>query len=189
MGGLAGLAPGYALCLNGEPAMRVTTTYHFGSKPVRVGKRLPVGTVIATTLIPAARLVMQCDSEIQGGVWSIEGLAPRYRMAPTDVEGVGVRVVSEKNDEADASEGGSAWGWNTYPPLRRMTRSGLRIELVKTGPIHPGVLTHVADMQYRVYAGHAAHPRLAVIEHLHYAGQLTIEIIGSDAGKKGQRLS
>lgn len=186
---LTSTSPGNALCLNGDKAVRITTPYHFGSRPVRVGSGVPMGTVIASTLIPAGSVITRCDNDIHDGVWSTDGFDPRYRLAPTNVDGVGVRVVSEKPDAAGDQVVGPVWGWNASPPLRSITQGGVRIELVKTGPIHPGVLTQVSDVQYRLYTGRAAQQRLVVIENLHYVGQLTIEVIASGEGKGGQRLS
>ncbi|HBC7422585.1 TPA: hypothetical protein KEY88_005375, partial [Serratia marcescens] len=83
---------------------------------------------------------------------------------------------------------GLPWRWNARKPLRSITQGGLRIELVKTGPIQPGVMTAVGgDMQYRLYTGRAPHLRLSVVERLRYVGQLVIEVSGAVQGH--QRLS
>lgn len=195
VGGLAVIVilfsvPGYTLCLSGDRTVRITTPYHFGSKPVQVGGGLPLGTVIATTFISAGSVITRCDKDIHDGVWSIEGFDPRYRMAPTNVDGVGLRVVSEKANRVDDKATELSWRWNASPPLRSITQGGLRIELVKTGPIHPGVVTRVAgEVQYRLYTGDSAHQRLVVVENLLYVGQLVIEVIGAGAVQGHQRLS
>lgn len=182
--------PAYALCLNGDQTVTITTPYHFGAGPVRVDSGLPLGTVIASTLIPEGSVITRCDGDMHEGVWNIKGLHSRYRMAPTNVKGVGLRVVSEKSGQMDGGPLTLTWRWNARKPLRSITQGGLRIELVKTGPIQPGVVTRVAgEVQYRLYTGSPPHQRLAVVERLRYVGQLVIEVIGVGAVQGHQRLS
>ncbi|EHN8908229.1 hypothetical protein ACEV60_17910 [Enterobacter ludwigii] len=182
--------PGYALCLSGDQTVSITTPYHFASGPVRVDVDLPLGTVIATTLIPEGSVITRCDSVSLDGVWSKQGLHSRYQMASTNMDGVGLRVVSEKLGRTSDGDGEPAWRWNVRKPLRHITQGGLRIELIKTGPIRPGVLTTVAsDVQYRLYTGSPPHQRLAVVESLRYVGQLVIDVIGTGAVQGDQRLS
>lgn len=182
--------PVSALCLSGEQAVTITTPYHFSAGPVRVGMGLPLGTVIASTLIPEGSVITRCDGDLRAGVWNVDGLHSRYRMAPTNVDGVGVRVVSEKSDWAGDEAVAVTGRWNARKLLHSITQGGLRIELVKTGPIRPGVVTSVAgEVQYRLYTGKPPHQRLAVVENLRYVGQLVIEVIGSGSVQGHQRLS
>ncbi|MBS3894861.1 MULTISPECIES: hypothetical protein [Serratia] len=188
LGALLLSAPGYALCLCGNQVVTLTTPYHFGAGPVRVGGNEPLGTVIASTIIPEGSVITRCDGDVSEGLWNARGLHARYRMAPTNVAGIGVRVVSEKTSPATDDRPGLPWRWNARKPLRSITQGGLRIELVKTGPIQPGVMTAVGgDMQYRLYTGRAPHLRLSVVERLRYVGQLVIEVSGAVQGH--QRLS
>ncbi|WP_123905317.1 hypothetical protein [Serratia liquefaciens] len=181
-------APGHALCLSGDQVVALTTPYHFGVGPVRVEGSEPLGTVIASTLIPEGSVITRCDGDVREGIWSFRGLHAHYRMASTNVDGVGLRVVSEKSPPMEDEARGFPWHWNARKPLRSITQGGLRVELVKTGPIRPGVMTSVVgDLQYRLYTGQPPHQRLSVVESLRYVGQLVIEVSGAVQGH--QRLS
>lgn len=183
-------APGYALCLSGDQLVTLTTPYHFGVGPIRVEGSVPLGTVIATTLLPEGSVITRCDSESHDGVWSMRGVHSRYQMTPTNIDGVGLRVVSEKSVGTGDEGAGGAWYWNARKSLRNITQGGLRIELVKTGPIRPGVMTTVVgDVQYRLYTGQPPHQRLSVVESLRYVGQLIIEVTGAGEVQGHQRLS
>lgn len=183
-------APGYALCLSGDRVVTLTTPYHFGVGPVRVGGSEPLGTVIASTLIPEGSVITRCDGDVREGLWNLRGLHAHYRMASTNVDGVALRVVSEKTPLMADESRGFPWSWNARKPLRSITQGGLRVELVKTGPIRPGVMTTVTgDLQYRLYTGQPPHQRLSVVENLRYVGQLVIEVTGSGGIQGHQRLS
>ncbi|WP_329911576.1 hypothetical protein [Serratia quinivorans] len=183
-------AQGHALCLGGGQTVSITTPYHFGPGPLRVDAGLPPGTVIASVLIPEGSVIARCEGEVSEGVWFVPGQPRGYLMAQTNVTGVGVRVMSEKADSAGDEEMVPTWGWNPRAPRHNLTRGGVHLELVKTGPIHPGVMTRVTgEVQYRLYTGQPPHRRLTVMEHLHYVGQLVIEVTGAAPGQGHQRLS
>lgn len=174
---------GHAVCLDGVRPVEIVTGYHFAGPFVRIATELPLGTVIATAVIPEGSVIARCGGEVQEGIWSAKGLQQRYVMVATNVPGVGVRVVSEKRALMETPAPAPMWRWNPRPTQHSLTQGGLRIELVKTGNISPGVLMTVKEeVQYRMYAGPAVHRRLVMRERLRYQGQLSIEVTGPGAG-------
>lgn len=183
-------AYGHALCLGGNKPVDLVTPYHFSAPVVRVAMGLPLGTVIATAVIPEGSVIARCGGDVQEGIWGARGAHQRFVTVRTNVPGVGIRVVSEKQALTDVPGSVPAWRWNSRTRQHPVTQGGVRIELIKTGSIQPGVLTSVSgEVQYRMYDGTASPRRLVMRERLRYVGQLRIEV--SEAGKvQGyQRLS
>lgn len=183
-------AHGHALCLEGEKTVDIVTPYHFATPFVRVAAGLPLGTVIATAVIPEGSVIARCGGDVQEGIWSAKGARQRFVTVSSNVPGVSVRVVSEKRALTETPDVGPVWQWNVRPPQHRITQGGVRIELVKTGPVKPGMLTSVSEeVQYRMYTNQASHSRLVMRERLRYMGQLIIEVSGAGPVQGYQRLS
>lgn len=191
LGGALGSTTCRAACLTDrDTPVDIVTPYHFAVPRVQVVMGLPPGTVIASVLIPEGRELARCGGEVNGGIWSTQGGSRHFTVAATNVPGVGMRVVSEKSGPYAGPSALPVWPWDAARPSPRMSQGGLRIELVKTGRIQPGVLTSVeGEVQYRVYSGHGAGARLVMRERLRYVGQLVIDVIGSGAVQGDQQLS
>ena len=183
-------AYGHALCLGGNKPVDLVTPYHFSAPVVRVAMGLPLGTVIATAVIPEGSVIARCGGDVQEGIWGVRGALQRFVTVRTNLPGVGVRVVSEKQAQAGIPEVVPAWRWNSRARQHPITQGGVRIELIKTGSIQPGVLTSVSgEVQYRMYDRTASTRRLVMRERLRYVGQLRIEVSEAGPLQGYQRLS
>ncbi|MBU9839038.1 hypothetical protein J1780_03590 [Rahnella aceris] len=166
--------------------IEITTHYRFSSATLQVDAGLPQGTVIASAFIPEGSLVSQTSGVVQAGMWNGKRLTEGFVVVPTNLTGLMVRLVLEKAEMAEAGWGLRRGG----SPLSSAMRGVIRIELVKTGPVQPGTVTQVlGGAEYRTYVGAPPRRRLALLEHLHYVGQLVIEVSGARPAPPGRRLS
>jgi len=184
---LAGRASESTACLTGTQAMTLTTAWQFMPAVVTVSDALPVGTVVASVVIPEGRGLGWCRGPVQAGLWDGRQLQSWYQAAATNVPGLTVRLVTEPEVSRPAWPGGRR-GWSSS--VSRLGRGGLRIELVKNGVVRPGTLTQVnGTVQYRTYIGSPPRARLAVVETLRYVGRLVIVVDGPLSVPDARRLS
>ncbi|MGP0906795.1 hypothetical protein [Serratia sp. CY76391] len=176
-----------AVCLTGTQTMTLTTAWQFMPAVVTVNDALPVGTVVASVVIPEGRVLGWCRVPVQAGLWDGRQLQSWYQAAATNVPGLSVRLVTEPAASLPVWSGGRR-GWSTS--VNRLGRGGLRIELVKNGVVRPGTLTRVnGTVQYRTYLGSPPRAHLAMVETLRYVGRLVIVVNGSLSVPDARRLS
>lgn len=114
--------------------LTVDTTWHFHGRSLAVDGALPVGTVIAATVVPPGRVLFTRAPGVSGGLWGVRGPVHSWLAVKTDLAGVLVRIVPEKVF-------GAPW-----------RQGGVRIELVKTGVMRSGVLNALqCTPEYRLW--------------------------------------
>lgn len=141
--------------------------YRFTQGEVRVPVSLPVGTVMATTrILPGER---RCTGEGRVVLLRVAPMAAtRLVMLATNVPGVGVRLTLP---------GGRTWADREEAPAGAGTVEG---ELVKTGPIGPGMVTAVTPTVYRQCVRRMGKRGGEVVwtERLQYRGALSVAVQG-----------
>lgn len=159
------------------------TVYRFAKPALLVPASLLAGTVMATTLIPERASPVRGTAVRDEVLW-VDGRRPgRQVTVATNLAGVALRMTLERA-AVDSTSAPLSGRWNDWPAPPVLTRSGIRVELVKTGPMRAGTVSRIPDVHYRLLAGHPA----AVVETLHYDGHLSIGLAGATPGKPG-RLS
>ncbi len=184
------LGAGGGACLAKASVQEERVDYRFTPPALQVPLSLPAGTVMATTIIPDDVLGHRDDSGAERLWFSDrrEASGPVIT-APTNLAGVGIRMVLESAVRSAATPA-STGGWNVWPALPQMSRGGIHVELVKTGPMRPGAVSAVrSDVQYRVPGRTGASPRPARLVHLHYTGYLSIDILDARHRDAGHRPS
>lgn len=123
---------------SGTPAitqrqLTVDTVWHFHGRSLVVDSALPVGTVIAATVVPPGKGLFTLAPGVSGGLWG-QCAVHSWLDVETDLTGVRVRIIQEKIF-------GAPW-----------RQGGVRIELVKTGIMRSGVLKTLQCMpEYRLW--------------------------------------
>lgn len=176
----------HGICHEGEAPLDIITPYHFPSSLVTVNSDVPLGTVIATVEIPESPAIALCRGHVLEGIWRNAALRERFVMVPSNVPGIGVRVVSEKRGRPVGVDNGLEGKVGTLPHF--VTQGGLRIELVKMGPIQSGALgVPWGTVQYRMYMRGMTDATLVARESFQHVGALFIEV--TERGMKAFQVS
>lgn len=181
------LTPVMAGCRPGETGLAPggRTTYRFAVPALQVPASLPTGTVMATARIPlrwAAPEEASCDAPVRETLWHA-GVSRAVIQLATDLSGVDVRLVLEPAFPPDIPLQ-TGTGWNMWPSPSPRSQGGVRVELVKSGPMRRGRVSRVPDVQYRRTQGAG---NVARREILHYGGQVRIDVV--DSPQPSGRLS
>lgn len=164
-------------CLRGIDMGRVT--YRFAVPTLQIAATLPTGTVMATAWVPLrerASTAKACDAPVSETLWHA-GHVGRVVQVATDLAGVDIRLVLEPN--ASAAGAPSGQGWNVWPVPSTLPLGGVRVELVKSGPIRSGQISRIPDVQYRVTQGVGKQAKQVRRDTLHYGGQVSVEVVGN----------
>ncbi|KNC92910.1 hypothetical protein [Trabulsiella odontotermitis] len=175
--------------LAGHPAVRtltvpggmhVDTAWHFHDSPLVVAESLPVGTVIAVTQIPEQGARFAMTGSTRGALWCRSRYVRSVATARTDLDGVAVRIIPEK--QAGFSATGAAREGRVW------RQGGIRIELVKTGPLRSGRLTRLQDVvEYRLLEYHQGRTQVMLRESLKLQAALEVRVIPSVAPRPDSR--
>lgn len=121
VGGALLFGIGTSMCLATFSPPDGHVDYRFTPSALPLPLSLPVGTVMATTVIPDDVLGRH-DDDGQGELWFSDGLGGSGPVitVPTNLAGVGMRLVLESGVAPHAPVA-SAGGWNVWPALPQMT--------------------------------------------------------------------
>lgn len=156
--------------------VRLTTHYQFPVTALVVNAQLLAGTVVASATIPEGPLLGHSgERHLWSGFWRPDGRLTTFLEVPSDLPGLTLRAVVARTLARPARTKG-AFGGAPWLPLP-LSSGGLRIELVKTGAVTPGVMTAGrGSVQYRIYDGRPPYGRLVLIETLVLVGPLTVVV-------------
>jgi hypothetical protein len=164
--------------------IKLTTRYQFPETSLTVNARLLPETVVASTSIPeGAPLGSSGERPLWSGFWRPDGQLADFLETPTNLPGLMLRIVVARRLSPSARMNGTFdTPWLPLP----LSSGGLRIELVKTGEVTPGVMTMgVGTVQYRIYDGRPPRGRLLLAETVLLGGPLTVVV--SDPRTIGDR--
>lgn len=164
-------------CLRGMAAEQVT--YRFAVPTVQIAATLPVGTVMATAWVPLrgrASTAQACGDPVSETLWQA-GRGGRVVQVATDLAGVDIRLVLEPN--APAAGAPSGQGWNVWSVPSTLPSGGVRVELLKSGPIRSGQISRIPDVQYRVTQRVGKQSKQVRRDTLHYGGQVGVDVVGN----------
>ncbi|HFI5337039.1 TPA: hypothetical protein ACGQS5_004785 [Serratia liquefaciens] len=155
--------------------VRLATRYQFPVTTLTVNTLLLPGTVVASATIPEGPPLGHSERRLWSGFWRPDGRLADFLEVPTDLPGLTLRAVVARALPPPAHMTGS-FGGAPWLPLP-LSAGGLRIELVKTGVVIPGVMkAGRGALQYRIYDGQPPRGRLLLVETLVLGGPLTVVV-------------